>query len=873
MPAQKNSGARCLPWACLAAAAMVVAAFAPTAAAQSIGAQPFDYAPDRNPVLRLCDEHYHRGERAEAAACYTQVSAESLDGAVRAEAAWRLGDLQAANAFFRTALELDPESFGIRHRWGRLFLATHQADEAARLFMEALDLNEDYTPAKLGIAAVALGRFEDRARTIVEEVLDGGGAHLEAHLISARMSLEVGAVDAARETLDEALGIAEAQDLPPLEVYSLHAAADVLQGITASEWTDRALAYNPSYGEIHATPAYYYLINRRYREAVELLFEAVRIQPDLWTAHAELGVNLFRQNRVDEAQAHLALAYRGDPFSAQTVNTLRLIDSLDNFVVLRRELPEREDDADVAAGTEASAAEADAAAAEAQTGAAEAQSAAAEAQSAATATGETTTAAPREAARDATSERVAEPPTAATRGEAAITASADRTAVNGETLTAGETTAANGEITPAPAMLLRLHQDEAPVLDAYVTALVADSIKAFTERYRFELKEDVVVELYPEHDDFAVRTLGLPGIGLLGVAFGHLVAMDSPSGSREGEFHWGTTLWHEIAHIFTLEATGNLVPRWFSEGVSVFEEWSTGPLPGRHIPVRVLEAMADDRLLPVAELDGGFMRPTYEGQVIVSYTQAGLLCQHIAREWGQQGLVDMLTGFADGLDTAAAVREGLGVAPEDLDRSFREFLEAEFRATLDVLEEWQELTRATYRALDAGDWEEVLDRAETAVKTYPDYVDDGDAYIPMALALDELGRRPEAQDTLETYWRLGGYSPGALRRLGAWLHETGRPEDAIAVYEDLIMVTPLDAEVHATLGDWMLAEGMADGALREYRALMAMRPHDMAGAHFRLARAWLELEDQARTREHLLYALEIAPHHREAQQLLLEIVR
>ena len=768
-PMNRRTLAACPAQAAVAAVALAASALASSAAAQSIGAQPFDYSPGRDPVLQPCDEHYHRGERPEAAVCYTRVSAESLDGAVRAEAAWRLGDLQAANAFFRTALELDPESFSIRERWGRLFLATHQADEAARLFTEALDLNEDYTPARLGIAAVALGRFEDRARTIVEEVLEGDGRHIEAHLISARMSLEVGAVDAAREALDEALAIAEAQDLPPLEVYSLHAAADVLQGITDSEWTDRALAYNPSYGEIHATPAYYYLINRRYREAVELLFEAVRIQPDLWTAHAELGVNLFRQNRVEEAQAHLALAYQGDPFSAQTVNTLRLLDSLDNFVVLRRELPNS--------------------------------------------------------------------PTA------------------------------------RPAMLLRLHKDEAPVLDAYVTDLVADSVRAFTERYQFELKEDVVVELYPEHDDFAVRTLGLPGIGLLGVAFGYLVAMDSPSGSREGEFHWATTLWHEIAHIFTLEATGNLVPRWFSEGVSVFEEWSTGPLPGRHIPVRVLEAMADDRFLPVAELDGGFMRPTYEGQVIVSYTQAGLLCQYIAREWGQQGLVDMLNGFADGLSTAGAIREGLGVSPEALDSGFNEFLDAQFSGTLSRLDEWRELSRATYEALDAGDWETVIERADAAIEAFPAHVDDGNSYIPRALAYDELDRRAEAMDTLETYWRLGGYSPGALRRLGGWLHEAGRAEDAIAVYDDLIMVTPLDAEVHTTLGDWMLDEGMADGALREYRALMAMQPHDLAGTHYRLATAYLALEDQARTREHLLYALEIAPHYREAQQLLLEIVR
>ena len=802
-------GAATLAATTLAFAALVATTFASSAAAQSVGAQPIDYSPDRDPALRTCDGHYHRGERLEAAACYSRVSAESLDGAVRAESAWRLGDLQAANAFFRTAAELDPESPAIRHRWGRLFLATHQADEAVRLFMEALELDEDYTQATLGIAAVATGRFEDRARTIVEEVMEADGEHLEAHLISARMSLELGAVASAREDLAEALRIAEAQDLPPLEVYALHAAADVLEGRTESEWTDRALAYNPAYGEIYATPAYYYLINRRYREAVGLLFEAVRIQPDLWSAHTELGVNLLRQNRVEEAQAHLALAYQGDPFSAQTVNTLRLIDSFENFQVLRRELPARETEAvpgldidpDVAADAVA------------------------------------------DIAADVAADAVAD--------------------IDPE----GETIAA------APGMLLRLHNDEAPVLDRYVTDLVTDSIRTFTERYRFELQEDVVVELYPEHDDFAVRTLGLPGIGLLGVAFGYLVAMDSPAGSREGEFHWGTTLWHEIAHIFTLEATGNLVPRWFSEGVSVFEEWSTGPLPGRHIPVRVLEAMADDRFLPVTELDGGFMRPTYEGQVIVSYTQAGLLCQYIAREWGQQGLADMLTAFAAGSNTAGAIRQGLGVAPEVLDSGFKEFLDAQFFATLNALDDWKGYSRLTYESLDAQNWERVIERADDAIEAFPAYVDDADAYIPKALAYDELERRPEALATLETYWRLGGYSPGALRRLGTWLHEAGRPEDAIAVYNDLIMVTPLDAEVHTALGDWMLAEGMAEGALREFQALLAMNPHDLAGTHYRLATTFSELEDQARTREHLLYALEIAPHYREAQQLLLEIVR
>ena len=81
------------------------------------------------------------------------------------------------------------------------------------------------------------------------------------------------------------------------------------------------------------------------------------------------------------------------------------------------------------------------------------------------------------------------------------------------------------------------------------------------------------------------------------------------------------------------------------------------------------------------------------------------------------------------------------------------------------------------------------------------------------------------------------------------------------------------SELHVQLGDWLMAESRAPEALREYQAVLALNPHDQAGAHYRLATAYRQLEDANKTREHLLYALEIAPHYREAQQLLLEIAR
>ena len=235
---------------------------------------------------------------------------------------------------------------------------------------------------------------------------------------------------------------------------------------------------------------------------------------------------------------------------------------------------------------------------------------------------------------------------------------------------------------------LRLHKDESDVIAPYAIELTRDSIDEFTRRYDFALGEGVVIEMYPDHEDFAVRTAGMPGIGILGATFGYVVAMDSPTARPAEQFQWGTTLWHEMAHVFTLEASDHLVPRWFSEGVSVFEEWRSGPNPGVRIPMSVYTAMKDDLFLPIAGLDEGFVRPTYEEQVIVSYMQAGLICQFIDQRYGEKKLSELLYAYKDGLQTAAAIESVLEISPTQFDREFAAFVLAEHGEILDNLEEW-----------------------------------------------------------------------------------------------------------------------------------------------------------------------------------------
>ena len=751
------------------AAVLLLAGAAPSSALT------IEYALDRADVLVACDRMLYRGALPEAQACYRTLVAGSTDARVKADASRALGDVRSANSFFQAALREYPEDPAVRTRWGELFLATHQNEQAVQLFEEALEIDAAYAPAKIGLAKIAAGRFEEKTREWAVQVIDETPEQaLEAHLLLARAALEDGSIDGGDDALDEALELAEEHDLSPLQIYALKSAVDLLRGTTASAWTQRALAQNPRYGDAYAIPAHFYVITRRYREAIELLTKAVEIEPDLYTAHAELGVNLMRENKIAEGQRHLAIAYQGDPYSALIVNTLRLIDSFDNFVLT--ELPARP-------------------------------------------------------------------------------------------------TPPGGNSAPNPGVIMRLHEDESAVLGLYVKELVDRTIETYTKRYGFTLKEPVIVELYPDHNDFAVRIAGLPGISLLGVTFGYLVAMDSPTGRADADFHWGTTLWHEMAHVFTLEATNHLVPRWFSEGVSVYEEWSTGPLPGRHIPVPVLAAIKEGKFLPIAELDRGFIRPTYEAQVIVSYMQAGLICEYIAGHFGQRSLEGMLDGFGAGKDTAEVVTSVLGIPPAKFDEDFAAYVQSELGPTIAQLTPWQEKQAELADAIEKADWRIVVAKAAEAIALFPDYVDEGSAYIAKAGAHRDLGETALSTDTLLEYRRRGGHDPDALFTLARALTTAGRNDDAIDAYKDLLMVAPLRSGVHLEFGDLLAAAGRPREALLEYQALLAMNPQDLADAHYRLAKTYVALEDRAKGREHLLYALEIAPHYREAQQLLLEVVR
>ena len=146
-------------------------------------------------------------------------------------------------------------------------------------------------------------------------------------------------------------------------------------------------------------------------------------------------------------------------------------------------------------------------------------------------------------------------------------------------------------------------------------------------------------------------------IGALGACFGRVVTMDSPKARPPGDFSWAATLWHELAHVITLQLSNQRIPRWLSEGISVYEETRARPeWRPQHGRSPFVRAMRTGEVLKLRDLNAGFQDPQ---TISMAYYQASLLVEHIVDKHGDAALRALVTSFADGIDTEAAIRRVL----------------------------------------------------------------------------------------------------------------------------------------------------------------------------------------------------------------------
>ena len=420
--------------------------------------------------------------------------------------------------------------------------------------------------------------------------------------------------------------------------------------------------------------------------------------------------------------------------------------------------------------------------------------------------------------------------------------------------------------------VIKLHNKEAELLRLYVEEELKRSIATYEKKYQMKLPAPVQLEIYPDHEDFAVRTMGMPGLGALGVAFGAVVAMDSPSARKPGSFHWASTLWHEMSHVFILTATNHRVPRWFTEGLAVHEETQVSPEWGDRLTPDIIAALREKKLLPVSDLDRGFIRPEYPTQVLVSYYQAGRICDYIQSRWGDDTLLDMVHSFAQLKTTPEVVQESLGMAPEEFDKQFQEWVYQDVSMIVANFDEWTKRLKELAELARNRRYDEVLKIGDEVLDLYPGYVHGANAYEFIAEAALARGDNQAAADVLTAYRNIGGRNPEALLQLASLEEELGKPKEAAATLDRINYIYPVnDPELHRRLGGLWFEQQNYAGAIREYSAVLALHPLDQASAHFNLARAYFATGQRDQASEHVVSSLEAAPGFRPAQKLLLEL--
>ncbi|MBL4846595.1 MAG: tetratricopeptide repeat protein, partial [Planctomycetes bacterium] len=229
-----------------------------------------------------------------------------------------------------------------------------------------------------------------------------------------------------------------------------------------------------------------------------------------------------------------------------------------------------------------------------------------------------------------------------------------------------------------PGFRLRVHKDELKVTTRYLADLVQEARETLGTKYG-ALPDEVLIELFPNWPDFSTRSVGLPGIPALGVCFGSVVTVLSSKEKKTfGAHSWGRTLWHEFAHVCTLTRSKNRVPRWLTEGLSVYEEPRGRKTWVREYDADLITLREFGLLLPVARLDEGFTKPTYPNQVMMSYYQGGMLCEFVTDTWRFEKLIELLDAYGSGKDTRAAIPHVFGLSCEDFDQRFLDYVDRRY---------------------------------------------------------------------------------------------------------------------------------------------------------------------------------------------------
>ncbi|KPK76369.1 MAG: hypothetical protein AMJ79_06845 [Phycisphaerae bacterium SM23_30] len=444
--------------------------------------------------------------------------------------------------------------------------------------------------------------------------------------------------------------------------------------------------------------------------------------------------------------------------------------------------------------------------------------------------------------------------------------------------------------------IVRMSESEADVFGDMVLELLIEAKAELCGKYGLKLDRPVVTEMFDNQQDFAVRTFGMPdAYGFLGVCFGHVITMNSPKAERP--MNWKATLWHEFSHVVTLNLTQNKMPRWLSEGISVYEESQKDPTWGQYMNPEFRRMILDGEMTPLGKLSGAFINPPTPTHLLFAYYESSLAVEYIITKYGLETLKVILADLAQGDPiNEALVRHADKL--EALEKEFTLFVieraedfapevdwespdqEAQYFEKIPSPTEWLEkhpnslwaLTQYALQLIRQGAWEEAKTPLNRLIELYPNDIGEDNPYLLLAEVHRQLGETELEYRVLDKLASRSADATSAFERLVDLAVQRKDWKMVVKNGQRYLAVNPMLGKVHYHLG--LAYETLAENekAVKCYERLLHLDPADPADVHYRLA-LLLKDNDPEAAKKHVLLALADAPRFRAAHKLLLELVK
>jgi hypothetical protein len=357
-----------------------------------------------------------------------------------------------------------------------------------------------------------------------------------------------------------------------------------------------------------------------------------------------------------------------------------------------------------------------------------------------------------------------------------------------------------------------------PIIPEYFADYLESIHSQVSGDFKHEPKVKTIIEVFPSHDAFSVRTTGSPWIGTVGASTGRVIALCTPRMGENtlGAYNWAQVLRHEYTHTVTLSATDNRIAHWMTEGLAVLEE--DAPLRWDWVPM-LYRAVTRNELFSLDDLTWAFVRPKKPQHRTMAYAESFWVCKYIQENYGHDALLTMLAQFkAGGLQD--------DVFPKVLGRSITQFQQEFQNWTQKQVATWGYDEKTTTKYNELKPKAEALTKArqdEAAVKAWQEILTlrpmDPLPRQRMAVSLLALKKYPEAIEQLEVLHKAEAKDNRYAIKIAQLYRDTKDWDKAKQYGMQAVFIDPYSRRAHELLAEIYEKSGDAKGLEREKRVI------------------------------------------------------